>query len=68
VPFLRSVGEVKTKSLQHPVQELRRIDVQPDIIVARGEKPLPDDAKKKISLFTNVPPDMIFSDPNVDNI
>jgi CTP synthase len=68
VPFLRSVGEVKTKPLQHSVQELRRIDVQPDIIVARGEKPLPDDAKKKISLFTNVPPDMIFSDPNVDNI
>jgi CTP synthase len=36
VPFLRSVGEVKTKPLQHSVQELRRIDVQPDIIVARG--------------------------------
>jgi len=50
------------------VQELRRIGVQPDIIIARGEKPLSDEARRKISLFTNVQPDMIFSDPDVDNI
>ncbi len=68
VPYLKSVGEIKTKPLQHSVQELRRIGVQPDIIIARGEKPLSDDARRKISLFTNVPPDMIFSDPDVDNI
>jgi len=68
VPFLKSVGEIKTKPLQHSVQELRRIGVQPDIIIARGEKPLSEEARKKISLFTNVPIDMIFSDPDVDNI
>lgn len=68
VPLLRSVGELKTKPLQHSVQELRRIGVQPDIIVARGERPLTEEARRKISLFTNVPPDMIFSDPDVDNI
>ncbi|GAY25663.1 CTP synthase [Desulfurococcaceae archaeon AG1] len=68
VPYLKSVGEIKTKPLQHSVQELRRIGVQPDIIIARGEKPLSDEARRKISLFTNVQPDMIFSDPDVDNI
>jgi CTP synthase len=68
VPFLRSIGEIKTKPLQHSVQELRRIGVQPDIIIARGEKPLTEEARRKISLFTSVPPDMIFSDPDVDNI
>ncbi len=68
VPYLRSIGELKTKPLQHSVQELRRIGVQPDIIIARGEKILGEEARRKISLFTNVPPDMIFSDPDVDNI
>lgn len=68
VPFLRSSGELKTKPLQHSVQELRRIGVQPDIIIARGERVLDEEARRKISLFTNVPVDMIFSDPDVDNI
>jgi CTP synthase len=68
VPLNRSTGELKTKPLQHSVQELRRIGIQPDIIIGRSEVELTDSIKKKISLFTNVSTDMIFSDPDVQTI
>ena len=67
-PEISVVGEMKTKPTQHSVQEMRRIGIQPDIIVVRGSKPLPDDAKEKISLFTSVPPKSVVSDPNVESI
>ncbi len=61
-PYHRLIGEIKTKPLQHSVQELRRIGIQPDIIVVRSERPLDRDTKKKISLFTNVPIEYVFED------
>ncbi|MDK6028287.1 CTP synthase [Ignisphaera sp. 4213-co] len=68
VPTLKTTGEQKTKPVQHSVQELRRIGIQPDIIVARCEKPLNDEAKAKIALFSNVPPEAVISNHDVNNI
>lgn len=54
VPFLKTSGEIKTKPTQHSVKELRSIGIQPDILICRSEKFLPDTERKKIALFTNV--------------
>ena len=67
-PELSVVGEMKTKPTQHSVQEMRRIGIQPDIIVIRGARSLPPDAKEKISLFTSVPVESVISDPDVGTI
>jgi CTP synthase len=61
VPALDVVGEQKTKPTQHSVQELRRIGIQPDIIVARTIGPLKQGPKKKIALFCNVEERAVFS-------
>ena len=67
-PELAVVGEMKTKPTQHSVQEMRRIGIQPDIIVIRGSRVLPRDAKEKISMFTSVPVESVISDPDVESI
>ena len=67
-PELSVVGEMKTKPTQHSVQEMRRIGVQPDVIVIRGSRALPLEAKEKISLFTSVPLESVISDPDVETI
>lgn len=54
VPYIPTSGEIKTKPTQHSVKELRSIGIQPDILVCRSEKPLPDNERRKIALFTNV--------------
>jgi len=66
VEYLKVTGELKTKPLQHSVQELRRIGIQPDIIIARSSIPLDEETKKKIALFTNVKPEYIFSNYDVN--
>ena len=60
VPILDVTGEMKTKPLQHSVQELRRIGIQPDIIVARCTKMINDEAKYKIALFGTIPEEAVF--------
>jgi len=67
-PELAVVGEMKTKPTQHSVQEMRRIGIQPDIIVIRGTRGLPAEAKEKIALFTSVPLESVISDPDVESI
>ena len=67
-PELSVVGEMKTKPTQHSVQEMRRIGIQPDIIVIRGTRALPQDTKEKVSLFTSVPVESVISDPDVESI
>ena len=67
-PIMGPVGEEKTKPTQHSVQELRRIGIQPDIIVVRSEKQLSQTSKKKISLFTSVELESIISNPDADSI
>ncbi len=67
-PELSVVGEMKTKPTQHSVQEMRRIGLQPDIIVIRGTRVLPQETKEKVSLFTSVPVESVISDPDVESI
>ena len=67
-PELSVVGEMKTKPTQHSVQEMRRIGIQPDVLVIRGARQLPKEAKEKISLFTSVPYENVISDPDVGSI
>lgn len=54
VPYLSTSGEIKTKPTQHSVKELRSIGIQPDILICRCERELPESERKKIALFTNV--------------
>jgi CTP synthase len=54
VPFISAAGEVKTKPTQHSVRELMQIGIQPDILICRTERPLPNEVKRKIALFCNV--------------
>ena len=54
VPYMRASDEIKTKPTQHSVKELRSIGIQPDIIICRSERTIPQDQRKKISLFCNV--------------
>ncbi len=67
-PMLDMVGEQKTKPTQHSVQELRRIGIQPDVLVVRAHMPLTKESKDKISLFANVPLKNVVSNPDVKTI
>ncbi|MEM3670998.1 MAG: CTP synthase [Thermoprotei archaeon] len=68
VPSLDVTGELKTKPTQHSVQELRRIGIQPDYIVARAREPVGDTIKSKLSLFSSVPTEAIFCSYDVSSI
>jgi CTP synthase len=68
VPILDVTHEQKSKPFQHSIQELRRIGIQPDILVARCRTQLDKEVKRKISLFGNVTPDAVFTSYDVDNI
>ncbi len=54
VPYIAAAGELKTKPTQHSVRELMQIGIQPQILICRAEKPLDDEIRRKIALFTNV--------------
>jgi CTP synthase len=68
VPYIGHAGELKTKPTQHSVNELRRIGIQPDMVVCRSEGALPQDVRRKIALFASLPPEAIVSARDVDNI
>ena len=68
VPEIQVAGEIKTKPTQHSVKELRSIGIQPDILFCRVKEMLPDSARKKIALFTNVEESAVISGVDVDNI
>lgn len=68
VPFIKAAGELKTKPTQHSVQKLREIGIQPEIIVARCDRPLAKELKQKISLFCNVTTDAVISSEDADSI
>jgi CTP synthase len=61
VPFLDSVGELKTKTTQHSVNELRRIGIEPDVLVLRSNRPLTGGIKEKIALYGGIPVDAVIS-------
>lgn len=68
VPILDVTKEMKTKPLQHSVNELRRIGIQPDVIVARCTKMINSEALGKIALFGTIPEDAVFCSYNVEAI
>ena len=68
VPYIGHAGELKTKPTQHSVNELRRIGIQPDMVVCRSEGGLPQDIRKKIALFASLPLEAVVSARDVDNI
>ena len=68
VPFIDTVGEIKTKPTQHSVKELRSIGIQPDVLICRSDRPLPENERRKIALFTNVDERSIISAVDVDNL
>jgi len=68
VPYIASAGELKTKPTQHSVQKLREIGIFPDVLLCRSDRTVPEDEKKKISLFTNVEQRAVISVPDVDTI
>jgi CTP synthase len=68
VPYIKSAGEIKTKPTQHSVKELREIGIQADALLCRTDRPLPDEERRKIALFTNVQVEAVISVWDVDSI
>lgn len=68
LPWIPTAGELKTKPTQHSVKELREIGIQPDILLCRAEREIPEDEKRKIALFTNVPFEAVISAIDSDSI
>lgn len=68
VPYIKAAGELKTKPTQHSVKELRSIGIQPDILLCRSERAVPDNERKKIALFTNVEEKAVISSVDVTSI
>ena len=68
VPYIPTSGEVKTKPTQHSVKELRSIGIQPDVLLCRADRPLPDNERRKIALFTNVEERAVISALDADSI
>ncbi|WP_174813732.1 CTP synthase [Aquisalimonas sp. 2447] len=68
VPFIGASGEMKTKPTQHSVKELRSIGIQPDILMCRSTRPIPEDERRKIALFTNVEQEAVISVLDVDDV
>jgi CTP synthase len=68
LPYISTTKELKTKPTQHSVNELRRIGIQPDVIVCRSDYPISDSIRDKISLFCDVELEAVIPMPNVDTI
>ncbi|MFC2069856.1 CTP synthase [Chloroflexota bacterium] len=68
LPYLATTGELKTKPTQHSVNELRRIGIQPDIIICRSDHPIPEELRDKISLFCDVDRQAVIPLPTIPTI
>ncbi|MEM2887869.1 MAG: CTP synthase [Candidatus Bathyarchaeia archaeon] len=68
LPIPKSLGEMKTKAVQHSVRELGNFGIQPDFIIGRSDTYLDDVRKRKIALFCNVNEEDVISDPEIENI
>jgi CTP synthase len=68
LPYIASAGELKTKPTQHSVQKLREIGIIPNALLCRADRPVPDEERAKISLFSNVPLDAVISVWDADSI
>ncbi|WP_092994371.1 CTP synthase [Thiohalomonas denitrificans] len=68
LPYIPTAGELKTKPTQHSVKELRSIGIQPDILICRADRMVPEEERRKIALFTNVEERAVISSIDVDSI
>ena len=68
VPYIPAAGEMKTKPTQHSVKELRSIGIQPDVLLCRADRPIPDGERGKIALFTNVAEEAVIAATDVSCI
>ena len=68
VPYSRAVGQQKSKPTQHSVKMLQSAGLQPDILICRSEKPLDDEIRRKISLFSNIPTEAVISNPDLETV
>ncbi len=68
LPYIRSSGELKTKPTQHSVKELRSIGIQPDILLCRSDREIPEEQRRKIALFTNVESKAVIPALDADSI
>ena len=68
VPYIKAAEELKTKPTQHSVGKLREIGIEPDIIICRTDRPLGQDIREKIALFSSVPKDAVIEAVDVDTI
>jgi CTP synthase len=68
LPYIPSAGELKTKPTQHSVQELRSIGIQPDILLCRTDRAIPDNERRKLAQFCNVRPTAVVEAQDVSHI
>ncbi len=68
VPYIPSAGELKTKPTQHSVKELLNVGIQPQMLLCRCDRPIPENERRKIALFCNVRPQSVIAALDVDTI
>src|ERR687886_687195 len=68
IPYIAAAGELKTKPTQHSVRDLMELGIQPDFLIVRTERAVPDDIKRKIALFCNVEFGCVIESPDVKSI
>jgi CTP synthase len=68
VPYIPSAGELKTKPTQHSVKELLNVGIQPQMLLCRCDRPIPENERRKIALFCNVRPRSVVAALDVDTI
>jgi CTP synthase len=68
IPYIKCADEIKTKPTQHSVGTLREIGIQPDVLICRTEKPIPEEIKDKISLFCSIQKEAVIEAPDVETI
>jgi CTP synthase len=68
VPYISSAGELKTKPTQHSVKELLNVGIQPQMLLCRCDRPIPENERRKIALFCNVRPQAVIAALDVDTI
>jgi CTP synthase len=68
VPYIASAGELKTKPTQHSVKELQSVGIQPDILLCRAEREIPEEQRRKIGLFCNIRPQSVIPALDVKSI
>lgn len=68
LPYIAAAGEIKTKPTQHSVKELLSVGIQPDILLCRSDRPIPDDARRKLGLFCNVKAERVIEAGDLKSI